>query len=222
VPDNILDDLPRLAIAWWAALAAAAAAIAGFYKLLFKYTELVPHNVDGMGTLTVLVNICVFVGLDILFAVVCTGVFSGLFSLEEANYFTRLLMAVGNILLGFWLRLHFPANHLLHVAGLLCYVMAVILVTPLHGKVREHKEIFMSASFFLGAAYFVFGTDLHIFIWKFVTSAPDFRVVPSSLLGFWGWLSTIIGAAAYLGIYALFQIWYTKGKWWQQLRHPDS
>jgi hypothetical protein len=223
VPHNLLDKLARLAIAWWAALAAAAAAVAAFYVLLSKYTQLVPHIVESTDTLTVILNICMFIGLAVLFAVASTFALGGVWGgVSETGFFSRLFCAFFNSFVGYALRHEFPNNHFLRAVGIFLYIMAVLVITPLNRMFSNYEEKLMSAIFFFSIAYFVLNTNLHIFVWRFVTSDPDFRVVHSSSLGFWGWLSTIIGAGIYLGIYALFQIWYTNGKWWKQLRHPDS
>jgi len=214
--ENVIDDIARLALAWWAALAAAAAALAGFYSALSKYTHLLPRNIDGIDTFTVLINLCMFVGLGVLFGAVCTFAVVWACALGQ-SYFWRLFSAIIDVSLGLWLRDHFPENHLLRAIGLLLFALAAILVTPLHKFLSDHEETLSTGTLFLGSAYFVFATDLHIYIWKYVTSAPDFRVVQTSSLGFWGWLATIIGAAIYLGLFAIFQVWHTRGKWWKQL-----
>jgi hypothetical protein len=199
---------------------AAATALADFYTLLSKYTRIVPRNVDGADSLTVLVNICAFVGPSVLVAGVCM-LASVCFFVGDEGLFSRLFGAFVNIGAGTELRHDLSNNHLLHTAGLLLYVMAVVRITPLYGLLQEHVESkLMSAILYFSTAYFVFDTDLHIRAWKFVTVDPLFRVIPISTLGFWGWLAAIIGASVYLGLYAAFQIWYTDGKWWQQLRRP--
>ena len=112
---------------------------------------------------------------------------------------------------GHELRTVFPNNHLLQAVGLLLYAMAIIQGTPLGGFFRQYENRLMSSVLFLSIAYFIFDNQLHFSAWTLVTSDLNFQAVPTSAFGFWGWLSLAIGAATYLGIYAMFQIWYTRG-----------